>query len=72
MEKEIFEEMLREIFPKVEQIRQTAKGHCVSGYLHIIIGDSGFVEINNNDMEFSGNINKGEGKIRCAWPVKII
>lgn len=71
MSREIFEEMLKEIFPKVEQIRQAAKGHCVSGYLHITIGDAGFINIHNDKMDFSGNVNDGEGEISCTWPVKI-
>lgn len=71
MERKAFEEMLKEIFPKVEWIRQAAKGHCVNGYLHIMIGDAGIVDITASNMEFSGNINDGKGEIRCAWPVEI-
>ena len=71
MRKEEFEELLRDVLPHAQAIRESLERHNVPGTRDVRINKDGYTNFSCADAEYTQFKAEEEGWIRFSWPFEL-
>lgn len=70
IEKETFENLLREVLPHLNDIREILEKYKVCNTTTIRLGKDGFTDVEQDGAEYT-KFNNGPGTVRISFPLEL-